>query len=323
MRFPAERLIVPPEGTGCKGCRSLPRAGLKRIVDNALAGAVLGFSVRRRNRGVPGGRRRGGRADLAFLQGPAGLFPASGLRAAGHDARARFGRLAARRIFQGTPAVSADPGGSEAGHQRVPGRRGQELLRAWRHRLFRHGARRDSLRTELRFQPAAAGRLHHHPAGGEELPPDQRGVVFAQDQGSLAGDADRAHVFERQDSRTLSERNLSRPRRLRHRRRLAGLFRQIGQRTHGRGSLLSGIAAEGAGGAASGAQPRPRDRAPQLCDRPPFGKRLDQAGRRRQGAQGSADRDQPHQRRAHLRRRIFCRRGSPRHLRALRREKAV
>ena len=45
--------------------------------------------------------------------------------------------------------------------------------------------------------------------------------------------------------------------------------------------------------AASGAQPRPRRRAAQLRDRPPAGKRLDQAGRRRQGAQGSADRHQP------------------------------
>ena len=86
------------------------------------------------------------------------------------------------------------------------------------------------------------------------------------------------------------------PRRLRRRRGVAGLFRQIGERTHGRGSGLSGRAAEGAGGAASGAQPRPRDRAPQLCGRPPSGKRLDQAGRCRQGPQGSADRDQPDQR---------------------------
>jgi len=41
---------------------------------------------------------------------------------------------------------------------------------------------------------------------------------------------------------------------------------------------------------------RNRDRAietPQLRDRPPAGKWLDQAGRRRQGPQGSADRDQP------------------------------
>ena len=51
------------------------------------------------------------------------------------------------------------------------------------------------------------------------------------------------------------------------------------------------------GAAASGAQPRPGGRAPQLRDRPSAGKRLDQAGRRRQGAQGSASRHQPQQRR--------------------------
>ena len=49
-----------------------------------------------------------------------------------------------------------------------------------------------------------------------------------QDQGSAARDADRAHLFEGQDSRTVSQRNLSRPRRLRHRRRVARLFRQVG-----------------------------------------------------------------------------------------------
>ena len=72
------------------------------------------------------------------------------------------------------------------------------------------------------------------------------------------------------------------------------------QRTDDRGSRLSGGVAEGAGDAASGAQPRPRDRAPQLRDRSPGGKRLDQAGRRRQGAQGSADRHQRAERRAHF-----------------------
>ena len=74
---------------------------------------------------------------------------------------------------------------------------------------------------------------------------------------------------------------------------------------------------------ASGAQPRPRDRAAQLRGRPPRRKRLDQAGRRRQGPQGAARRHQPRQWRAHLRRRIFRRGGPPRHLRALRRKEAL
>ena len=61
------------------------------------------------------------------------------------------------------------------------------------------------------------------------------------------------------------------------------------------GSRLSGRLAEGAVVAASGQEPRSRHRAPQLRGRSPAGERLDQAGRCRQGAQGSADRDQPHQ----------------------------
>src|SRR6476661_4622927 len=109
--------------------------GLERIFADALAGAVLWFPVRRWNRPVSGRRRRGGRTDLALFQGLAGLFAASGLRAAGNDASPRGGRRAARRIFQGAPPVSADPGGSETRRERVPGGRGQEFLRAWRHRF--------------------------------------------------------------------------------------------------------------------------------------------------------------------------------------------
>ena len=36
--------------------------------------------------------------------------------------------------------------------------------------IYRHRPRRLHLRAELRRQPPAAGRLDHHPAGGEELP---------------------------------------------------------------------------------------------------------------------------------------------------------
>src|SRR4051812_14755145 len=57
---------------GVSRLRTTPAAaaqGLKRIFDNALAGAVHGFLVRRRNRGVSGRRRRHGGADLALFQG--------------------------------------------------------------------------------------------------------------------------------------------------------------------------------------------------------------------------------------------------------------
>ena len=34
-----------------------------------------------------------------------------------------------------------------------------------------------ALRAELRLRPPSAGRVHDHPAGRQELPADQRGVV--------------------------------------------------------------------------------------------------------------------------------------------------
>ena len=55
-------------------------------------------------------------------------------------------------------------------------------------------------------------------------------LVRAQDQGSAARDEDRARLLEGEDPRALSQRNLSRPRRLRRRGGLAALFRQVGAR---------------------------------------------------------------------------------------------
>src|ERR1700732_526565 len=86
IKIASRPLIICPWGgkafrTRLCYSRSAPQVaalGPKRTFDNALAGAVLGFPVRRRNRAVPGGRRRDGRADLAFFQGSAGLFAASG-----------------------------------------------------------------------------------------------------------------------------------------------------------------------------------------------------------------------------------------------------
>ncbi len=53
-------------------------------------------------------------------------------------------------------------------------------------------------------------------------------TLDAQDQGSDAGAPDRAHLLEGQDPRALPQRDLSRPRLLRRRRRRAQLFRQVG-----------------------------------------------------------------------------------------------
>ena len=75
--------------------------------------------------------------------------------------------------------------------------------------------------AELRLQPPPAGRFDHHATSRQELPVDERGFVHAQDQGGAAGAQDRAHLQQGQDPRALPERDLSRPRRLRHRRGLA------------------------------------------------------------------------------------------------------
>ena len=89
-----------------------------------------------------------GRLVVALLQGLAGLFAASGLRAAGDDAGACRGRLAAGGIRQGATALSADPGDPEARHQCLRRRRRQEFLSASRHRHSRHHARRLALSSQ-------------------------------------------------------------------------------------------------------------------------------------------------------------------------------
>src|SRR5262249_54852835 len=86
---------------------------------------------------------------------------------------------------------------------------------------------------------------YHHPAGRQEFPAQQRAVLDAQDQGSAAGEEDREHLLQREDPRTLSQRDLSGDRGLWGRRRLAPLFRQVGARADGSGSRLSRRAAEG------------------------------------------------------------------------------
>jgi len=81
------------------------------------------------------GVRGGGRSVVALLQGPAGLFPAAGLRAGRDDARACLRRLAARRICARAAPLYPDPGGAQARHQCLRGGGGQEFLRAQRPRF--------------------------------------------------------------------------------------------------------------------------------------------------------------------------------------------
>ena len=94
--------------------------------------------------------------------------------------------------------------------------------------------------------------------------------------------------------RALSQRNLPRPRRLRHRGRLAGLFRQVGERIDGCGGGLSRGAAEDAGQRCirCATVTRAIERRNYVIDRLQENGWIT-AGRCRQGAQGPARRHQP------------------------------
>ena len=129
-------------------------------------------------------------------------------------------------------------------------------------------------------RPAPGRRLDHHPAGRQELPAHLRPDHRPQDQGDDPGVPHRAGLFEGPHPRALRQRDLLRPWRLRHRRRGAHLLRQIGQRADRRRGRLSGGAAQGAVELPSVQAHRPRDRAPQLGDRPDGRQRLRRRARR-------------------------------------------
>ena len=127
----------------------------------------------------------------------------------------------------------------------------------------------------LRAQPAPGRRLDDHPAGRQEHAADERDFDRAQDQGNPARDPHRGGAAEGPHSRTLSQRDLSRLRRLRRRVRGADLFRQIARRADARRGRLSRRPAEGA-------QPlQPETRFPQAAQGPPrLGPRPHGRGRR-------------------------------------------
>ena len=104
--------------------------------------------------------------------------------------------------------------------------RGQALLPAQGHRRARRDPR---LHRQPRQARPAAGRLDHHPAGGEEPAGRRRRDLRAQDPRDDRGVAARADADQGRDPRALSQLDLSRPRRLGHRDGGAQLFRQAGE----------------------------------------------------------------------------------------------
>ena len=90
------------------------------------------------------------------------------------------------------------------------------------------------------------GRLHHHPAGRQELPADQRAHHRAQDQGGDPRHPHRARLPQGQDPRALPQRDLPRHRRLRRGRRQPQLLQQGAEGPDDRGGGLPRRAAQGA-----------------------------------------------------------------------------
>ncbi len=265
-----------------------------------------------------GGRRR--RRHLEVRAGPARLFPAEELRTAGDDARSRGRRQSLGRICARAAPLSAVGGDSAVGQERLHRRRGQELLFPSRLRPRGHPARRSCVSAGIEARPR---RFDDHPTGRQELLADFGSNLRAQDPRNSAEPTYRVGLFQGQDPRTLSQRNLSRPEQLRGRRRRAQLLQQVGARIIDCGSRLSRRFAQGAERAQSVPQPRPRHRAPQLCDQPHGGGWLHHRRAGESGARRAADHHASSAADQLDRRRFFRRGGAPRIVRALRRAEAL
>ncbi len=165
-------------------------------------------------------------------------------------------------------------------------RRGPALLPASRRRRARHHPR---LHRQSRRTGPAAGRLDHHPAGGEE-PAGRRGRdLRAQDPRDDRGVAARKHAEQERDSRALSQLRLSRPRLVGRRDGRAQLFRQIGEGPHARRRRHAGRPAQGAELLQSRPPSRSRQGASRLCARPHAGRRRHHRGAEGPGARRAAE----------------------------------
>ena len=147
------------------------------------------------------------------------------------------------------------------------------------------------LRRELRQRPPSAGRLHHHPAGRQELPAHQRSYARAARSRRRCWRCASSGTYSKQKilELYLNEIYLG-LRRLRRRGRLAALFRQVGARTDHAGGRLSRGPAQGPEQLQSVPPSRRGDRAPQLRHRPHGRGRLHHARRGRAGEEGAAQR---------------------------------
>ncbi len=183
---------------------------IEQRVGLAYQGRIMG---RRHGRDLAGHRWRLRRLCLQDARRrPAGLRGAGRLPAADRDPHPRRRRPAAGRVRAREAGSSCRSTPCRAhGRQAFVVGRGQELLQPPRHRPGRHRAGGLRQLPGARHQPPAAGRLDHHPAGGQELLAHQRGLARAQAQGGDPGLPHRAGLHQGPHPRALSERDLSRP----------------------------------------------------------------------------------------------------------------
>ena len=252
--------------------------------------------------------------------------PASGrqappLPASGRDARLRQRRHAARRVLHREALPGSDRADPADGPLRLHRGRRLELLPPQGRRLPRDRPRR---RGELHRRRGRARRQHDHAAGREGAAADAREELRAQGEGDPARAPPRAAAEQGRDPLPLPEPHLPRQRRLRRRRRVAGVLRQGRRRPDARGSR----AARGLAASAEPVLPDPalaaREESPALRPRADGARGLHQLGG---GAAGAERADPARPRRsedAELHRRSLLRRARPSLPRgALRRHRAL
>ncbi len=179
--------------------------------------------------------RRGGRSGARAGVDVRGGVPVHGRAPpVGHEdqpgrdrlRRGRYHRAEPDRATRGQPCRGRPGGDPGARAQRRALGRGPQLLQ-------QPGLLGERIRPRGPRQRARQGdrrrRLHHHPAVREERARRRRPDRHPQDAGTGDLDEDGQAVVQGRDPAGIPEHHLLRPRRLRHRRRRAGVLRQAGR----------------------------------------------------------------------------------------------
>ena len=189
---------------------------------------------------------------------------AQDLRAAAAHERARERRDAGAILCARAPGRTELRRISAAAGARVPGGRGQDVLRASRRRLSGPRRRDHRLRAQVRHGRARQGRIDDHATGRQEPADRQRLFADAQDQGGDPRLSDRGYAYQAADPGIVSQPDRAGPQRVRGRGGEPRLFRQGARRADAAAARVSGDPAQGAVELRPGAPSRPRAGAAQL-----------------------------------------------------------